>query len=343
MSSNFVAGAVERRRELSREAFVLEFERQKPVVVEGGGGAALARWDAEYLSATVGGAELELLEGVYSARARGEGFANAQKRMRTLAEYIRALLRGESDPGYLFNTESGVLLTNPAAPEFQVGWGRALNPGLAPLAADFELPGFLRPESLIYAALILGGPAQASPLHYDLGGEAKALVQLRGKKRVLLFPPSEAAFLSFPSWFEEAPAAFRVPHASEVDLDRPEPEPERFPELARAECLGTELGPGDVLYWPSFWAHHIRNQDAFTLAVSVTVEELHTNAMQLRETLGILSRLFLRMAGDPRRGFDLTSRAGVLAALRALESELFSEENRKRSSMWSWHNSIWHG
>jgi len=340
VSSNPVAGTVERRRALSREAFVLEFERKRPVVVEGGGGAALARWDPEYLSATAGGAELELLEGVYSTRARGEAFARARKRTQTLAEYIRALLRGESDPGYLFNTESGVLLTNPAAAEFQVGWGKSANPGLAPLAADFVVPGFLRPESLIYAALILGGPAQAAPLHYDLGGEAKALVQLCGKKRVRLFAPSEAAFLSFPSWFEEAPAAFRVPHAAEVDLDRPEPE--RFPEFARAEALEAELGPGDVLYWPSFWAHHIRNQDAFTLAVSVTVEELHANAMQLRETLGILSRLFLRMAGEPSRGFDLTNRAGVLAALRALEAELFSEENRKRTSMWSWHNSIWH-
>ena len=128
---------------------------------------------------------------------------------------------------------------------------------------------------------------------------------------------------------------------AEADLDRPAPE--RFPEFARARAFETELGPGDVLYWPSFWAHHIRNQDAFTLAVSVTVEELRANAMQLRETLGVLSRLFLRMAGDPSRGFDLTNRAGVLTALRALESELFTEENRKRTSMWSWHNSIWHG
>jgi len=340
VSSDSPTAKVERRRELSREAFALEFERRLPVVVEGGGGAAGRLWDAEYLSATVGGAELELLQGVYSARGRAEGFARAETRTLTLAEYVRTLLRGESDPGYLFNTESGILLTNPAVAEFHVGWGKRANPGLAPLAADLAVPEFLRPESLIYAALILGGPAQTAPLHYDLGGEAKALVQLRGRKRVRLFPPSEGAFLSFPSWFEEAPAAFRVPHAAEADLDRPEPE--RFPALARAQSLETELGPGDVLYWPSFWAHHIRNQDAFTLAVSVTVEELHANAMQLRETLGILSRLFLRMAGDPRRGFDLTSRAGVLAALRALEGELFTEENRRRSSMWSWHNSIWH-
>jgi hypothetical protein len=305
--------------------------------VEGCGGAALERWEPQYLTDTAGDARLELLEGVYSASGRRARFAEARKRTLTLGAYVRALLDGAAGAGYLFNTESGVLLTSDQ-PELQVGWGRAPNPGLAPLARDLALPEFLRPESVVYAALILGGPAQTAPLHYDLGGEAKCLIQLRGRKRVLLFPPSSAGFLGFPSWFEEAPEAFRVPHATEVELD--EPDLARFPELVHAGALEAELGPGDALYWPSFWAHHVRNRDAFTLAVSVTLEELRPTAMHMRENLGILSRMLLRLARE--RGLDVSSGPGLMTALQALERELFSEENRGKSTMWSWHNAIWH-
>ena len=102
------------------------------------------------------------------------------------------------------------------------------------------------------------------------------------------------------------------------------------------------LEPGDVLYWPSFWTHHLRNLDPFTLAVSVTLEELWTSPMHLRETLGHLALLFRRMAGDPRHAFELSSQAGVRAALSKLEAELFSERNRARTTMWSWHCSLFH-
>lgn len=333
-----VCGEVERRTELGRETFLLEYERKRPVVVRAARAPEQA-WTPTRLLALAGEAPLELLDGVYDEDARAAGFARARTLRTTLRAYVEALLAG-SAAGYLFNTESGVFLTRSDAPEFQSGWGRAANPGLAALAAAFARPSFLRPDNLVYATLILGGPAQQSPLHYDLGGEAKALVQLAGRKQVLLFAPSEAGFLSYPSWFEEDPAPFRVPHAADVSLDRPDPT--RFPRLREARALTTVLEPGDVLYWPSFWSHHLRNLDPFTLAVSVTLEELLTSPMHLRETLGHMALLFRRMAGDPRHAFDLTSRAGIGAALQRLEAELFSAHNRGRSTMWSWHCSLMH-
>lgn len=332
----FVAGQIERRSELSRADFVRVFEGRTPVVVEGCGGEALARWDPRYLVDTVGQARLELLDGVYSARARQQGFVRPRKVACTLEEFVQSLLRGESDRGYLFNTESSVFRTNPDAPQFAVGWGRAPNPALVPLARDLALPDWVAPESLVYAGLLLGGVAHTAPLHYDLGGEAKALIQIRGRKRVLLFPPSEAGRLYFPSWFEESPPPFRVPHATEVDLEAPDFE--RFPALAAARGVEAVLAPGDALYWPPFWSHHVRNQDPFTLAATVTLEELHATPMHLREVAGLMSRLFLRVA--EQRSLDLSSKAGVLEALRAAEAELFSEANRGRTSMWGWHHAL---
>ena len=335
----FVAGEIERRERVTRAEFVLEYERRRPFVLRADGRPRAEDWTPARLCELAGEAELEIYDGVFDERSRARGFPEARVVATRLDEYVRALLAGTAS-AYVFNVESSVFRSSAGPPELQVGRGRVANPGLARLAQRLEFPHWLRPESLIYGMLILGGPAQQSPLHYDLGGEAKALVQLHGRKRVLLFAPSEAEKLYFPSWFEETPAPYRVPHASEASLDTPDRA--RFPLLAGARGLATVLAPGDVLYWPSFWAHHVRNLDAFTAAASFSLEELGASALALRETLGHMGRLFRKMAGDPRHAFDLSSQAGVLDALRKLECELL-REGHERSTMWAWHNAIMNG
>ena len=42
------------------------------------------------------------------------------------------------------------------------------------------------------AALILGSRDNATKLHYDSGGEAKALVQVLRRKRIILFRPGSS-------------------------------------------------------------------------------------------------------------------------------------------------------
>lgn len=332
---DFVAGEIERRTELTRAEFALEYEGRRPFVLRAPDAPRAADWSPERLCARVGAAELEFHEGVFDEGARARGFAGARLARMSLEAYVRAVLAGRAS-GYLFNVESSIFVTGAGRPELRAGRGRAPAPGLASLAAELAPPAFLRPESLIYGMLIVGGPAQQSPLHYDLGGEAKALVQLHGRKRVLLFAPSEADKLYFPSWFD-APAPYRVPHASDASLDAPDLA--RFPRLCEARALATVLEPGDVLYWPPFWAHHVRNLDTFTAAAGLALEELDTGAMLLREHLGHLARLFLKMAGDPRHGFALDSQEGVAAALRKLEAEVLAG-GRARSTMWAWHHWI---
>lgn len=337
----FVAGPVARRRSLARAEFVEEFEGRLPVVHEQGasGSPAVRLWTSDYLVARAGGARLELLAGVYEAEARAREFADAHPVVTTLRDYLAALGAGDDRQGYLFNTPSGVFRVNAEECELRVGWGKEPNPGLAHLARDFELPGFMRAQDLIYAALLLGSPRHRAPLHYDLSGEVKALVQVRGRKRVLLFPPSDAGFLAFPGWFEPKRSPFRVPHAAEVDLEQPDFA--RFPELARARALETVLEPGDVLYWPSYWPHDVTNLDPFTLAVTCSFEELHASSMWFREQLGLLGRLFLQSLREESPTTD--QQEAIERAFHRLEQGLFSDELRWRTTLWSWHNAIWHG
>jgi ribosomal protein L16 Arg81 hydroxylase len=55
-----------------------------------------------------------------------------------------------------------------------------------------------------------------------------------------------------------------VPNGCRVDVDHPDHA--RFPRLREAEMFVAELGPGDVIYIPRGWWHHVR-----TLELSISV------------------------------------------------------------------------
>ena len=327
----FVFGEVERRASLTRAEYLEDFAGRRPVLIEGGAREtpAFRRWTPEYVREHAGHAELELLAGLYEPEAREAGYPDVRSVTTTVRDVIESLLEDDPSRGYVFNNPSSVMRTNSAQPEFDIGWKEGANPGLAALDADFELPDFVREQDLIHAFLVLGGARHRAPLHYDLGGEAKALVGIRGRKRVLLFHPSEARRLSFPGWFDE-PQPFRVPHAAEVNVHRPDFE--RFPLLEGARCLEAVVEEGDVLYWPSFWPHDVTNLDRLTLAVGCAFEELGASSMLIRESLGFLGQLYLAATKG-----EAQPSAEVGETFRRLEELVMSEELGRLRTFYGWH------
>jgi len=328
----FVEGPVPRVRSLSREEFVLHYRGRSPVVVEGGAleTRAYRRWDPDYLVERCGETPLELLSHVYEAGAIAREYARAASRRTSFGELVRDVEAGRPGTGYLFNTEQAVFRVNDSDPDLRVGRGARANPGLAILGEDFEVPGFMCAADLIYCMLVLGSSRDKSPLHYDLSGEVKTVVQIRGRKRVLLFPPDQVRRLYVASWFEPPLNDFDLPYISRAELRAPDLE--RFPELARARCLEAVLEPGDVLYWPSFWFHDVTNLDDPTLAVTVAYEELRASSMHLREHLAFLSRLLLRRLRA--RGSEPSEE--LREAFLEMETVLLSDEMLAKTSLWSW-------
>ncbi len=91
--------------------------------------------------------------------------------------------------------------------------------------------------------------SSTTPLHFD--PVHNIFVQIRGRKRILLFPPSN--YLSF------YPAAVDdnrgLQDFSKVDPNLPSLELfPKFPWQKRIEVL---LRPGEMLYIPPFWWHHV--------------------------------------------------------------------------------------
>lgn len=95
--------------------------------------------------------------------------------------------------------------------------------------------------------------------HHDMFSNIAVVVA--GRRRFTLFPPDQVANL-YIGPFEFTPNGTPV---SLVDFDAPDLA--RFPDFGRAmeNALGAELEPGDALYIPYMWWHHVRSLDDVNL------------------------------------------------------------------------------
>jgi hypothetical protein len=149
------------------------------------------------------------------------------------------------------------LTAMPAPPSLYVG--------ASPVPAS--LPGFSRDNVLdwldrsVIARLWLSNRVTVQT-HYDISHNLACAVA--GHRKFTLFPPEQIANMYV------GPLEFTLAGqpVSMVRLDRPDHE--RFPRfrtaLAAAQCA--ELEPGDVLFIPYMWWHHVEVRDDFSVMVN---------------------------------------------------------------------------
>jgi len=129
------------------------------------------------------------------------------------------------------------------------------------------LPGFLSQNSLgqadvnPLATLWIGNKSRIAA-HYDVPDNVICVVS--GKRRVTLFPPEQVENL-YVGPLHVTPAGQAI---SLVDFH--EPDFERFPKFKTAikHAIVVDLMPGDVLYIPSMWWHHIEGQESLNTLVN---------------------------------------------------------------------------
>ena len=129
------------------------------------------------------------------------------------------------------------------------------------------LPGFLREHALpllleSIAPRIWLGSRVVTPAHFDESSNVACVVA--GRRRFTLFPPEQAKNL-YVGPLDFAPTGTPI---SLVDLRAPDFE--RFPRfrdaLAAAEVA--ELEPGDAIYIPPLWWHHVESLAPFNVLVN---------------------------------------------------------------------------
>ncbi|KAK1093492.1 tRNA methyltransferase ppm2 [Friedmanniomyces endolithicus] len=132
------------------------------------------------------------------------------------------------------------------------------------IAADFELPGELIyvVENLHSSPLRISGPVTMW-LHYDV--MANVLCQVRGSKRLLLYPPSDVSHLGF-----DAGAS-----SSSVDVFNVAPAMRKH--LVNTHPYEAILEPGDILFIPPMWVHTAAPTEGMSVAVNIFFRNLQQN------------------------------------------------------------------
>jgi [protein]-arginine 3-hydroxylase / protease len=109
------------------------------------------------------------------------------------------------------------------------------------------LPRGLRVRLQLRSGLWVGATGTVSPLHFDRHPNVN--IQIHGRKRWVLFSPADSGNLYFGAEALE-PVQF-----CPVDIDNPDLS--RFPRFARARPSVAIMEPGDALFVPPGWWHHV--------------------------------------------------------------------------------------
>ncbi|BCW90857.1 hypothetical protein sos41_40330 [Alphaproteobacteria bacterium SO-S41] len=235
------ADAIRRMPPSARDAFLDQhYALNRPVVLAGAVAdwPATSKWSAHHLRRRLGDTEIELQAG-RTDDADFERNKDAHRIRMPFAAFIDRIAQSPGNDLYLTAYNSAA---NAAA--------------LAPLADELgSLDAYLAPGA---AGMLWIGPAGSfTPLHHDLTNNL--LVQLRGRKRVVLVSPAET-----PRLYNDRHVFSEIRDIAASDLDL-----KRFPLAAGVRAHQVTLEPGDALFIPVGWWHQVTALD-FSVSATYT-------------------------------------------------------------------------
>ncbi|GGB59124.1 aspartate beta-hydroxylase [Blastomonas aquatica] len=198
--------------------------------------SAIKRWTLAYFAQALGDAQIEL-QGQRNAAADFEIAKDRHRRQVPFRDVLDLLANGAEGNDFYITAYNDTLNKQ----------------SLAPLWDDLGGVSLLTPSGGRDGFLWLGPKGTVTPFHHDLTNNL--LVQVLGRKRVKLVPAYEVARMRnslhcFSDWTgDDLPAG---------------PSDERRPLVM--EC---EIGPGEALFLPIGWWHHVVGLD-MTCSMSFT-------------------------------------------------------------------------
>ncbi len=199
-------------------------------------GPCLSLWTPSYLLSKIPSTK-EI--GVHVAQARTMNFQRKDFAYKTILfhDFIGHLLTEPSAHTYLRTISSTSPTTAPT--DFNTDW--------PDISSDFRLP----PSLAFVQRNQHSSPLRISAnvnmwLHYDV--MANVLFQIRGTRKLILYPPSDLKHLSFPSGSTSSTVDIFKPAEDAGKEDTERHIPDTHPHVAI-------LRPGDALYIPPLWAH----------------------------------------------------------------------------------------
>lgn len=259
--------AVERIGAIGREAFRDAYlTPRRPVVLGEFARAwpALERWTPQFLAERHGHREVEVYDASFARP--GRHYMSNLRKMR-FDEYLDCVLHRDVDLRmFLYNIASRI-------PE---------------LRADVPLPTLADGFSARFVFAFFGCRGSVTPTHYDIDMSHVFHTAIHGRKRITLFSPSESRAL------HRHPFTVR----SYVDVDAPDRG--RFPRLDGARGSQVVLEPGETLFIPAGFWHHVHYvEGGYAISLRLPNERLGARSLGLANLLLIspLDRLLNKALG----------------------------------------------
>jgi hypothetical protein len=311
-----ITGQIERIERPSKDAFRDYVARRTPVIIRGAldGGKAWPAWTNDYLKNCFGDAECEVY--VSSAGPDCEGYASKGSTGADSAEEehyafvkmkLSECIERMSAPGQaapLFWSNERYFLYRVPSRLFE------------PILRDWVAPEFLSAVGAVDESnLWISQPGNITPPHMDFA--ANLLTQIRGRKSVLLWDPSQWSNLYLTN-IGQTPS-----RQSQVDIAKPDVA--KYPLFLQARALEGVLDPGDGLYIPFGYIHCLYS-DTFSI-----LQEYIWGSRYLERAMGTITSgaMLAYCAHTPW----VTCKVLVNGALRRLGYGMEAAQGSKRPSI----------
>lgn len=218
---------IERIDRTDRAHFQENYMRpQRPVIIRhfyGEKAPLYSKWTFDYFKENLYDVEVGVFDGENSANIEDRSYKGAPEKMK-FGEYLELIQR---EP-----TRKRLFLFNVFKHQKS-------------LFDDFAFPDVADHVLKFLPFAFFGGAGAVTRIHRDMDNSNVFLTELAGRKRVVLFHPKYSKLL------------YRYPFGTHTSIDINDPDYDRFPGLKFVQGYETILEPGDTLFMPAGWWHHI--------------------------------------------------------------------------------------
>lgn len=232
MKEGFQMTDIPRVSRISKKDFLEQYVKpQKPVVIERliEDWPAYEKWSLDYIGDMAGEKIVPLFDSNEKISSKYK-FNEPHKKMK-MREYLDLIRKGPTSYRiFLYH----LLKKVPALQE------------------DFKYPDIGLRLLKQVPMLFFGGEGSKVFMHYDIDFANILHFHFHGRKRCILFPPSETKYL------------YKVPHAliTREDIDFSNPDFRKFPALKKAKGMVADLHHGETLYMPEGYWHQMTYETA---------------------------------------------------------------------------------
>jgi hypothetical protein len=118
------------------------------------------------------------------------------------------------------------------------------------LHEHFKFPNIADKVLNFLPLAFFGGQGATTRIHRDMDNSCVFLTELAGYKRVVLFDPKYSHKL------------YQYPFSTHTSIDVNDPDFIKYPALQDVKGIDCTIGPGDTIFMPAGWWHHIEYNTA---------------------------------------------------------------------------------